>query len=684
MELGKPFVFLDRGRVIVRELQYQRVKDCGDSKCQQGESQGEIITRWIEFNNSLERGQTSTGSSTRKKTDRRIFKEKHVMETINKLNKSAVSPQVQDWELINWKKVHAYVKKLRQRIFRAEQLGQKRKLRKLQRLMIRSKANLLLSIKRVTQINKGKKTPGIDGKIVLTSKDRLELFNLLRTYNIKYTRPRPAKRVYIPKKNGKMRPLGVPIIKDRIFQNIVKNALEPQWEAKFEPSTYGFRPKRSVQDAIVNLFTKLSSRSTRKWIFEGDFKGCFDNLNHEYIIDCLIGFPAKDTIQKWLKAGFVDNDSFNDTDFGTPQVGIISPLLANVALHGMEKELGVRYRPNGKYYTLNSKSVGVVKYADDFVIVCKTKEEALSMYERLKPYLNKRGLTLAEDKTKVTHIEEGFDFLGFNLRQYKTNKGMKLLIKPSKDSIKKAKRTIKNIFKDMKGRPVGELIMKLNPVIRGIGNYWSSEVSKKVFCNLDHYTWIKIRKHLKRLHNHKPFKWIYKRYFKPDYTGVSKDRWILTDPHNERTQLFKMSWIPIVRHEVITYRNSPDDASLKEYFEKRDKKEFIRDNVLSRRKLAKQGNYKCRVCNQSLAGEEELKINQIVPKVLNGVETYGNLELLHQSCKQQHLLLLEKYGEGKDLPRVDTFFNINKLKPNSQEGYKLMKKQFKKFRYQYV
>ena len=606
------------------------------------------------------------------------------METINKFNTSAVSPQMQNWELINWKKIYAYVKKLRQRIFRAEQLGQRRRLKKLQRLMIRSKANLLLSIKRVTQINKGKKTPGIDGQIILTSKDRLELFNLLKTYNVKYIRPRPAKRVYIPKNNGKMRPLGIPIIKDRIFQNIVKNALEPQWEARFESSTYGFRPKRSVQDAIVNLFTKLSSRSTRKWIFEGDFKGCFDNLNHQYIMDCLIGFPAKDAIQKWLKAGFIDNDSFNDTDSGTPQGGIVSPLLANIALHGIEEELGVGYYQSQGYHKLSRKSVGVVKYADDFVIVCKTREEATNMYEKLKPYLNKRGLTLAVDKTKVTHIEEGFDFLGFNIRQYKNNKGMKLLIKPSKDSVKKAKETIKNVFREMKGRPVGELIMKLNPIIRGIGNYWSSEVSKKVFGNLDHYTWIKTRKYLKNLHNHKPFKWIYKRYFKPDYTGVSKDRWILTDPHNERNQLFKMSWIPIVRHEVVKYRNSPDDASLREYFEKRDKKEFVRDNILSRRKLAKQSNYKCRVCNQSLVGEERLNINQIVPKKLSGDECYFNLELLHRSCQIQHQILLEKYGGGKDLPKVNTFFNRNQVEPNSQKGYILMKKEFKKFRYQYV
>lgn len=615
-----------------------------------------------------------------------LDKEKHVMNTVNeKFNTSAVSLQLISWETLNWSEINQYVKNLRQRIFRAEQLGQKRKVRKLQRLMIKSKANLLLSIKRVTQINKGKRTAGVDGTKVVTANERVKLFNLLKDYNIKHIRPNPARRVYIPKKNGKLRPLGIPTIKDRIYQNIVKNALEPQWEAKFESISYGFRPKRSTHDAISNLFLKLSARSTRQWVFEGDFKGCFDNLNHQYIMDCIGDFPAKEAVSKWLKAGYVDNNTFNETNAGTPQGGIVSPLLANIALHGMEEELGVKYYHDPRNgYILGRQSVGTVKYADDFIIACKTKEEAISIYERLKPYLTKRGLTLAEDKTKTTHISEGFDFLGFNLRQYRTNKGMQLFIKPSTASVKKAKETIKEVFRKLRGKPVRELIMELNPIIRGLGNYWSSQVAKKVYANLDSYIWVKVRKHIKTLHPRKSFKWIHKRYFKPDYTGVSKAQWLLTDPHDNKTQLMKMHWIPIVRHVVVKYKNSPDDTSLKQYFEERDKREFLRFNILSRQKLAKKSNLKCRICKQSLVGEESLEVNHIVPRRLGGGEGYDNLELLHQSCYIQHHQLLEKYGEGKALPKIQDYFKKKQVEPNSKEGIRLMKEAFKKFSYQFV
>lgn len=604
------------------------------------------------------------------------------MKTIKKFNMSAAPTHMETWNSINWKKINKYVKKLRQRIFRAEQLGQQRKVRKLQRLMIRSNANLLLSIKKVTQINKGKQTAGIDGMVISTDWDRTRLFQKLREYKIKYIKPKPAKRTYIPKKNRKLRPLGIPIIRDRIFQNIVKNALEPQWESRFESIAYGFRPKRSTHDAIQQLFQKLRKGCKRHWIFEGDFKGCFDNLNHEYILSCLDGFPAKETIQKWLKAGYVDNNVFNNTDTGTPQGGIISPLLANIALHGMENELGVKYKFNkNQGYYLNETSIGIVKYADDFVILCKTKEEAETMYKKLKPYLDKRGLKLAEDKTRVTHINEGFDFLGFNIRKYKKNRGMVLLIKPSKASIKKAKDSIKAVFQEYKGRPVGEIITKLNPIIRGTGNYWSCVVSKDIYSRLDEYVWLKTRKYLKTLHPQKSWKWRIKRYFKPDFTGVSKDKWMLTDPYNNRNQIFKMRWIPIVRHILVKHMNSPDDPSLNEYFDRRDEKEFNRNNILSRRKLAQKNGFKCRVCNESLVGEEKLQTNLIIPSSLGGKETYGNLELLHKSCRTQHDQLLRKYGEGKDLPRIRKYFQQQGIDPSSKEGINLMKKQFEKFKY---
>jgi len=445
---------------------------------------------------------------------------------------SAVSPRIV-WKSIQWKEVIEYVKKLRQRIFRAEQLGQHRKVRKLQRLMMRSRANLLLSIRKVTQLNTGKRTAGVDGYKALTPTERENLFEKMKDYNLKSVKVKPVRRTYIEKKSSKkLRPLGIPVIKDRIYQNIVKNALEPQWEAKFEPNSYGFRPKRNAHDAIGNLYTKLHSKGNRKWIFEGDFEGCFDNISHSHITEKIMNFPENRLIKKWLEAGYIDNNVFHETERGTPQGGVISPLLANIALHGIEKEIGLVYRwtkRDGKH--LDRKSVGIVRYADDFVILCFTQEQAESMYEKMEKYLNDRGLKLSRDKTKVTHIEDGFDFLGFNLRQYRNKDNrVKLLIKPSKDSVKKARKTIKEVFERKTGRPVKELIYELNPIIRGIGYYWNKVVSAKIMNSIDHYTWILTRKFLNRLHANKNSTWKKERYFKSDHNGISRNKWILTDP----------------------------------------------------------------------------------------------------------------------------------------------------------
>jgi len=596
---------------------------------------------------------------------------------------SAVSRRT-DWKNIEWKKINEYVKKLRQRIFSAEQNGQRRKVRKLQRLMMRSRANLLLSIRKVTQVNKGKRTAGIDGYKALTQTEREKLYEQMKNYSLKCVKVKPVRRTYIKKRNSKkLRPLGIPVIKCRIYQNIVKNALEPQWEAKFEPSSYGFRPKRSTHDAISNLFNRLNSKSKRKWIFEGDFKGCFDNLSHEHILAKIGNFPEKRLIEKWLKAGYVDNNTFYETTVGTPQGGVASPLLANIALHGMEKELGVTYKYNKiNGYTLQPKSIGIVRYADDFVIICHTQEEAESIYEKMTEYLYARGISLSMEKTKVTHIEDGFDFLGFNIRQYKkANEKTILLIKPSKESIKRAKATIKEAFARKRGRPVRELITELNPIIRGIGNYWRHVVTSKIYRSIDNYVWLKTRKFLNYLHPKKNRKWKAKRYFYPDHSGISKSKWLLTDPKNTKLQLTKIYWIPIERHALVKYDSSPDDPNLKQYFEQRDEREFDANNVLRKQKIAKAQKHKCRVCGQSLIGDEGLEINHIVPEKVGGKSHYCNLELLHISCHIQHHQLLEFYGGGKQYNKVREFFKKHGVEPSTEEGANLMMKSFKKFNY---
>lgn len=582
------------------------------------------------------------------------------MNTATSKTVRSVVPPLTDWGDVDWHRIETYVRKLQQRIYRAESQGNKRKVRNLQRLLIRSKASLLLSIKRVTQLNKGKRTAGVDGHKVLSPTGRILLFNQMKDQHLSLHHPKPAKRTYIPKKNGKLRPLGIPTIKDRVWQNVVKLALEPQWEQKFESTSYGFRPKRSIHDAISSIYIKLNGLSNKKmWVFEGDFKGCFDNLNHDFILEQLKTFPCNNTIGKWLKAGYVDNNTFHQTDAGTPQGGIVSPLLANIALHGMEEEIGVKYQwhkpsktqPNGFYQVKTPYSV--VRYADDFVILCESKEEANSMYGKLKPYLKKRGLQLAEDKTKVTHVTDGFDFLGFTIRKWETRKRVynaktgikepisyyKTIVKPSNGSIKKAKEDFKDVFKQLQGTNVDVLIKKLNPIIIGKANVWKHVVSKEVYKKIDNYLWDKTFKFLKRLHPTKSLRWRNKRYFRQDVTGQSQDKWILSSPTPNMMflQLKKMSWTEIQRHELIRFKATPFDNQLKEYFEQRDIKVFNISNVATRQKLAKKQKYKCPLCGLSLVdGNEGHEVHHKHPIVQGGDDSYKNLWLVHISCHIEH------------------------------------------------
>jgi RNA-directed DNA polymerase len=339
------------------------------------------------------------------------------------------------WQQVDWRMHEERVRRLRRRIFKAVRDGDLARARNLQKLMLRSWSNTLVSVRQVTQRNAGRATAGIDGRVALTVQARAEVAVQVHASRSSW-QPVAVKRVYIPKPHDKTRkrPLGIPVIMDRCHQARVRQALEPEWEARFEARSYGFRPGRGCHDAIESLFNTLAGRGTRVWILDADLAGAFDAIDHDHLLEALGRFPARAMIAGWLTAGMVEAGvGFTPTTEGVPQGGVISPLILNIALHGLEEAAGVRYRGGIHADDVVPGSPAVTRYADDLVACCTTRQQAEQVKARLTAWLAPRGLAFSEAKTRIVHLSEGFDFLGFNLRRYRDGK---LLIKPSKVAIK--------------------------------------------------------------------------------------------------------------------------------------------------------------------------------------------------------------------------------------------------------
>jgi len=475
------------------------------------------------------------------------------MQMNENVNLSCALPGKYDnWETIPWRTVIHEVTRQQRRIAKATQQKQIGKAKALMYLLSKSFYAKLLAVKRVTQ-NKGGNTPGVDGKIWLDGDEKLRQAKNLKSQGYS---SKPLRRVYIDKKNGKKRPLGIPTLKDRAMQTLYAIALEPFAETQADPNSFGFRPRRSCNDAIAQCFLMLCRKVSAEWIFEADIKACFDEISHKWMLK---NIPAnKSILKKWLKAGFIEKQKLFPTNKGTPQGGTISPLLMNMVLDGLETEI------NKKFPRWHGKKVNIVRYADDFVITAKTRE---IIEDEIKPFiiifLKVRGLTLSAEKSKITHINDGFDFLSQNVRKYIG----KLLIRPSKNSVQSFKDKVKTIVKNSRGIPAHALIRKLNPVIRGWSNYHKGICSKKCFYRLETFIWWQLKRWAKYQHGNKNRWWIFHRYFRNNYFTDQ----LQTSKGTKNYRLYKISVVPIIYHVKTKSKANPYLPEFDKYFYQRTK-----------------------------------------------------------------------------------------------------------------
>jgi RNA-directed DNA polymerase len=422
------------------------------------------------------------------------------------------------WKSLPWKKLQRNVFRLQKRIYRAKKRGDVRTVHNLQRLLLRSRSARFVAVRRVSQDNRGKKTPGVDGVASLTPKQRLMYVHHLRNLD---RAADPVRRTYLqkPDRSGK-RPLGIPTMLQRAYQALVKLALEPEWEAVFEPNSYGFRPGRSPHDAIEAVFNFI--RLKPKFVLKADIEKCFDKINHQALVDKLSSIqPIAKLIRGWLKAGIVDQSQTLFPETGVPQGGVISPLLMNIALHGLEEDL-VKAYPKGQ-------KPAVIRFADDVAILHHDLDRLHQIKAQAETWLGQIGLQLNPSKTGITHTlnenegQAGFDFLGFTIRQhqvgryktrtYRGQAGFKTLIRPSKKAQKRHLAHLKQVIRDFRGSSQAGLIGELNPIIRGWANYYKTCVAKETFNRMSAQLYFKLRRWAAFRHPRKWSSWCYRRYW---------------------------------------------------------------------------------------------------------------------------------------------------------------------------
>lgn len=539
----------------------------------------------------------------------------------------AFSHQNIGWHSIDWNLCHQTVKRLQVRIAKAAQCKNWRKVQQLQRMLVKSFSARALAVRKVTE-NRGKNTPGVDGEIWNTPQLKWDAMYRLSSKGYK---PMPLRRVHIPKANGKTRPLGIPGMRDRAMQALYLLALEPVSETTADRNSYGFRPHRSCADAIEQCFVNLSRKSSAQWVLEGDIKGCFDYINHDWLIAHV---PMdKVILKKWLKAGFMESGSWNPTEAGTPQGGIISPVLANMALDGLDEVLEVHFGRKNTKASYKTK-VNYVRYADDFIITGISKEllenEVLPLVEA---FMAERGLTLSKEKTLITHIEMGFDFLGQNVRKYNG----KMLIKPSKKNVRTFLGNIRKYLQSHKTVPAKVVIAKLNPMIRGWCNYHRWICASETFKYVDYRVWKMLWKWCRRIHKNRRKRWIKDKYFKT----VGNRNWVFSAPRPKGEKgdyrLLSAAKVTIDKHVKIRATANcylPEDE---QYFE-RLKMQRLKKSLVGNMKLwriVERQDYKCAVCHQQFNSEDEWDIHHIVRRVDGGTDISSNLMMLHINCHRQ-------------------------------------------------